>query len=58
MSGTALYRALISAGADENQAKEAADDIDAIKTALTEIKISNRILIVLIIGLIIRSFFI
>ena len=57
MSGTALYRALISAGADEARAKEAADDMDMIKVSLAEVKITNRILVVLVLAVLIKSFF-
>ena len=57
MSGTALYRALVHAGAPEEEAKEAAAEIDNMKTILTELRITNRIMIALMIAILIKSFF-
>ena len=64
MSGTALYRALVHAGAPEEEAKEAAAEIDTlekdiseIKIMLAELRITNRIMIVLLIAILIKSFF-
>ena len=47
MSGTALYRALISAGADKQEAKDAAAEIDTLASDVKEVKVTNRILIIL-----------
>jgi len=57
MSGTALYRALVHAGAPEEEAKEAANEIDDMRTILIELRISNRILIALVLASFIKSFF-
>ena len=68
MSGTSLYRALVHAGAPEAEAKEAADHIgDTIKVIdgrlsglevmVAEIRVTNRILIALLIAVLIKSFF-
>ncbi len=57
MSGTALYRALVHAGAPEDEAKEAASEIDDMKTILVELRVTNRILIVLVLTSLIKSFF-
>ena len=71
MSGTSLYRALGHTGAPEAEAKEtkeAADNIDnTIKTIdgrlsgleimVAEIRVTNRILIALLIAVLIKSFF-
>jgi len=57
MSGTALYRALVSTGAPTDEAKEAASEIDEMKTILVELRISNRILIALVLASFIKSFF-
>ncbi len=64
MSGTALYRALIEAGASQETAKEAAAEIDTlgkdiseIKIMLAELRITNRIIIVLVVAILIKSFF-
>ena len=68
MSGTPLYRALVHAGAPEAEAKEAADHIgDTIKVIdgrlsglevmVAEIRVTNRILIALLIAVLIKSFF-
>ena len=68
MSGTALYRALVHAGAPEAEAKEAADDIDdttkvidgrlsGLELMVAEIRVMNRILIALLIAVLIKSFF-
>ena len=57
MSGTALYRALIEAGTSQETAKEAAAEIDTlekdiseIKIMLAELRITNRIIIALLIA--------
>ena len=50
MSGTALYRALVHAGAPEEEAKEAAAEVDNMKIILTELRITNRIIIALLIA--------
>ena len=57
MSGTALYRALVHAGAPEEEAREAAAEIDNMKIILTELRITNRIIIALLIAILIKSFF-
>ena len=57
MSGTSLCRALAPAGAPEAEAKEAAAEIDNMKTILTELRITNRIIIALLIAVLIKSFF-
>ena len=68
MSGTSLYRALVYAGAPEAEAKEAADDIDntieaidgrlsGLEVMVAEIRVTNRILIALLIAVLIKSFF-
>ena len=58
MSGTALYRALIEAGASEETSKEAAAEIDTlsrdiseIKVLLAELRIMVRILVALVIAI-------
>ena len=68
MSGTSLYRALVHAGAPEVEAKEAADNIDntvkaidgrlsGLEIMVAEIRVTNRILIALLIAVLIKSFF-
>ena len=68
MSGTSLYRALAHAGAPEAEAKEAADHIDntikiidgrlsGLEVMVAEIRVTNRILIALLIAVLIKSFF-
>lgn len=68
MSGASLYRALVQAGAPEAEAKEAADNMDntikvierrlsALETMVAEIRVTNRILIALLIAVLIKSFF-
>ena len=68
MSGTSLYRALVHAGAPEAEAKEPADDIDdtikviagrlsGLAVMVAEIRVTNRILIALLIAVLIKSFF-
>ncbi len=64
MSGTALYRALVHAGAPEEEAKEAAAEIDTlekdiseIKIMLAELRIMVRVLVVLVVAILIKSFF-
>ncbi len=57
MSGTALYRALINAGSNEELAKEAAMEIDDMKNILIEVRISVRIIIVIlfvVIGILVK----
>ena len=51
MNGTNLYRALISAGADEQVAKEAANDNSGIVVTLAELKITSRLTLGLVIAL-------
>ena len=55
MSGTALYRALVAANSPEELAKDAAEEIDTIhsdiaqlKVMVAEIRVTNRILIGLV----------
>ena len=67
MSGASLYRAPVHAGAPEAEAKEAADNIDTIQAIdgrlsgleimVAEIRVTNRILIALLIAVLIKSFF-
>lgn len=75
MNGTALYRALVHAGAPEDEAKEAADgvesinvridakiesienDITELKVMVAELRVTNRILIALVLAILIKSFF-
>ena len=68
MSGTSLYRALAHAGAPEAEAKEAADNVDntikiidgrlsGLEIMVAEIRVTNRILIALLIAVLIKSFF-
>ena len=57
MSGASLYRALVPAGAPEAEAREPATEIDNMKTILTELRITNRIIIALLIAVLIKSFF-
>ena len=51
MNGTNLYRALISAGAEEMVAKQAADDNSEIMITLAELKITSRLTLGLVIAL-------
>lgn len=51
MNGTNLYRALISAGADERVAKEAANDNGKMAVTLVELKITSRLTLGLVIAL-------
>ena len=51
MNGTNLYRALISAGAEEQVAKPAADDNFKMVITLAELKITNRLTLGLVIAL-------
>lgn len=51
MNGTNLYRALISAGADEQVAKEAANDNSEMMVTLAELKITSRLTLGLVIAL-------
>ena len=63
MSGTSLYRALVRAGAPEAEAKEAAEldtlskNIFDLKIMVAEIRVTNRILVALLIAVLIKSFF-
>ena len=57
MSGTNLYRALVSAGVEENLATAAASDFDDMSTALQELKIVSRITLVVVIAVLVRTFF-
>ena len=68
MSGSSLYRALGHAGAPEAEAKDAADNIDntikvidgrlsGLEIMVAEIRVTNRILIALLIAVLIKSFF-
>lgn len=71
MSGTSLYRAPVHAGApgaEAKEAKEAADNIDntikaidgrlsGLEIMVAEIRVTNRILIALLIAVLIKSFF-
>ena len=51
MSGTALYRALIEAGASQATAKEAAAEIDTLSGDMSEVKLMVRILVALVIAI-------
>lgn len=51
MNGTNLYRALISAGAEEQVAKQAADDNSEMMVTLAELKITTRLTLGLVIAL-------
>ena len=51
MNGTNLYRALISAGAEEQVAKQAADDNSEMVVTLAELKITTRLTLGLVIAL-------
>ena len=51
MNGTNLYRALISAGAEEQVAKQAADDNSEMMVTLAELKITSRLTLGLVIAL-------
>ena len=51
MNSTNLYRALISAGADEQVAKEAANDNAETVITLTELKITTRLILGLVVAL-------
>ena len=68
MSGASLCRALVHAGAPEGKAKEAADNMDntikaidgrlsGLEIMVAEIRVTNRILIALLIAVLIKSFF-
>ncbi len=61
MSGTALYRALVSAGAPEDQAQEAAgavdDQLKEINEKLVRLDILSKISTALILAVLIKSFF-
>ena len=51
MSGTALYRALIEAGASQETDKEAAAEIDTLSRDMSEVKLMVRILVALVIAI-------
>lgn len=51
MNGTNLYRVLISAGAEEQVAKQAADDNSRMVVTLAELKITTRLTLGLVIAL-------
>ena len=51
MSGTALYRALRSANADDELATQAAKEVDDMRSILVELRTTNRILIVLVLAI-------
>ena len=51
MNGTNLYRALISAGAEEQVAKQAADDNSEMVVTLAELKITTRLTLGLVVAL-------
>lgn len=55
MNGTNLYRALVSAGADEQLAKEAASDNSEIVVTLAELKITSRLTLGLVIALLLLN---
>ena len=50
-NGANLYRALISAGAEEQVAKQAADDNSRMVVTLAELKITSRLTLGLVIAL-------
>jgi hypothetical protein len=51
MNGTNLYRALISAGAEELVATKAADDNSEMVVTLAELKITSRLTLGLVVAL-------
>ena len=55
MKGTNLYRALVSAGADEQLAKEAANDNSETVVTLAELKITSRLTLGLVIALLLLN---
>ena len=55
MNGTNLYRALVSAGADEQLAKEAANDNSETVVTLAELKITSRLTLGLVIALLLLN---
>ncbi len=57
MNGTNLYRALISAGADEQVAKEAANDNSEMVVTLAELKITSRLTLGLVIALLLLDLY-
>ncbi len=68
MSGTALYRALVHAGAPESEAKEASDAVEGkfdntaeqlrkVNMTITELKVTSRITLALVAAILIKSFF-
>ena len=50
MSRTALYRALVHAGAPDEEAREAAAEIDTLSKDMSEVKIMVRVLVVLVVA--------
>jgi len=61
MSGTALYRALVHAGAPEDEAKEASDVVDdkfnSIDERLTKLDTMTKINTAILIAILLKSFF-
>jgi len=57
MSGTALYRALIEAGASEETAGNAASQLDRVEQPLTALDIKINILLAIAVAILIKSFF-
>lgn len=51
MNGTNLYRALVSAGAEEMVATKAADDDSGMLVTLAELKITSRLTLGVVIAL-------
>ena len=51
MNGTNLYRALVSSGANEQLAKEAANDNSEMMITLAELKVTSRLTLGLVIAL-------
>ena len=57
MSGTALYRALVEAGASEETASNAAAQLDSVEKRLTALDIKINILLAIAVAIFIKSFF-
>jgi len=61
MSGTALYRALIHAGAPEDEAKEASDVVDSkfdnIDERLIRLDTLTKINTAILVAILVKSFF-
>ena len=53
MNGTNLYRALVSAGATEQLAKEAANDNSEMMITLAELKVTSRLTLGLVLVLLV-----